>query len=477
MWSRRPSPRAALAVVSLALACSGADHPPLPPVPDAGPVERRDGSAPIPDAGSVSGRRDGGPVLPPADVEVVLPYLGPEVENAIGVEAAAGRLDVFLSIDTTGSFADEIDALQSEMSTRILPSIRARVEDVAFGVGRFEDFPVAPFGAPTDRPFTLLSPITTSFDRVAGAVAALDEPLGDGGDTPESSAEALFQIATGDGFRLGGLPVVAPFSGPAAPGGGTLGGVGFRREALHVVVHVTDAPSHAPGDYLPDVPGAHSLDDATRALASSGARVIGIASGSAARPHLERVAIDTLAFVSPVGGRCATGIDGSPRDATAGVCPLVFDIDHDGTGLSDAVADSIVELVNSIGFSEVWGEGEDDRLHFVRTVEARDATVAPAVPPPGREDLRPPDDGVLDTFTHVGAGTSLVLVAHLRNTTIPPADYDQIFRVTIAIHGDDVVLARRVIRVVVPRDRLARPDGGAMDASTDGPTADGGGAG
>jgi hypothetical protein len=415
-------------------------------------------------------------VLPPADVEVVLPYLGPVVEHAIEVEAEAGLLDVFLSIDTTGSFGEEIDALQSSLSSDMVPSLRARVEDVAFGVGRFEDFPIAPFGGRDDRPFELLTAITTSIDRVGGAVASLDDPIGDGGDAPESGAEALYQIATGDGFRLVGTQVVAPFAGRVAPGGGSLGGVGFRREALHVVVHVTDAPTHAPVDYLPDVPGVRSLADATRALGELDARVIGIASGSPARPHLERLAVDTGAYVSPVSGQCATGIDGSLREPSFGVCPLVFDVDRDGTGLSDTIVDAIVEFVNSIGFDEVWGEAEDDRLGLVRAVEARDATPPAGVTPPGIADLRPAGDAIGDTFTMVGAGTELVLVAHLRNTTIPPADYDQIFRVTIAVHGDDIVLVRRVIRVVVPRGRLPRPDagmdGGPVDAGTDGGTAD-----
>ena len=122
-------------------------------------------------------------------------------------------------LTTHAGFGEEIDALQSDLVSRVLPEIRERAEEVAVGVGRFEDFPVSPFGSESDRPFTLLSGITTSEARASSALAALDDPLGQGGDTPESSAEALYQIATGDGFRLLGVPVVAAYDRHAAPGG------------------------------------------------------------------------------------------------------------------------------------------------------------------------------------------------------------------------------------------------------------------
>ena len=68
------------------------------------------------------------------------------------IEGEVGTLDVFLSIDTTGSFGGEIDNLQAELRSQILPSLRDQVPNVSVGVGRFEDFPADPFGAPTDRP-------------------------------------------------------------------------------------------------------------------------------------------------------------------------------------------------------------------------------------------------------------------------------------------------------------------------------------
>ena len=99
-------------------------------------------------------------------------------------------------------------------------------------------------------------------------VARLDDPFGNGGDTPESGYEALYQIASGEGLD----PWIEPYEGDGA------GGVGFREGALHVVVHVTDAPSHDTRSYAPAVAGAHGPSDALAALRAIDARVLGIAS-------------------------------------------------------------------------------------------------------------------------------------------------------------------------------------------------------
>ncbi len=447
----------------------------MPPVPDGG--MRPDGGLDSGSADATPARQgDAGPVLPRADLTLVLPYEGPEQEVSLAVIADAARFDVHFSIDTTGSFGEEIDTMQSELLDRVLPGIRTRIGDLAVGVSRFEDFPVAPYGGTEDHPFTLLTPITNSESNVGAAIAALDDPLGNGGDVPEATAEALYQVATGEGLSSGGVQWVLPFGRRAAPGGGVLGGVGFREGSLRAVVHVTDAPSHAPADYLPDITGVHSLSDATDRLREMNVAVLGIASGRVARPDLERVAIDTGAVVAPVSGACATGVDGASNPPVDGVCPLVFDITRDGTGLSNAMVDALVALLDSVRFDEVYGEAVDDDLGFVSAIEARSATVPAGTTEPGREDRHPAGDDVLDTFVDVRPGTGLELVARFRNDLLSPEDYDQVFRVTVQVLGDGLVLAERVVRVVVPRHRLDA-DGGmdaGADASADSGSADAG---
>jgi len=437
----------------LAAACEG--PLPTPPTRDGGLRPEIEASVPSPDAGYE--RPVGGPRLPPADLEVVLPYLGPEVALTLDAVADTGVLDLVLSIDTTGSFGGEIDALQADLEDRIVSSLAGRVPSLAVAVGRFEDFPLTPFGADEDRPFTLLTPITTDLTRVRAAVASLDRPLGRGGDEPEAGAEALWQIATGRGYEIDGRVLVAPFGGRAALGGGTLGGVGFRPDSLRAVVHVTDALTHAPRDYAGAFPGTHTLAEAAAALRALDVRAVSIVSGPRPRAELEGLALETGATIAPDEGRCPTGRSGAFRPAVGGTCPLVFDIGSDGAGLSEALVDALDGLLDGVAWREVWGEAEEDRLGFVEEVVATAARPADGTAPPSTADLRPAGDGVADTFVAVRAGTEVEFRVTLRNEHVQPADYDQIFRVVVRLVGDGRVLNTRTIRVIVPRGRL---DGG-----------------
>src|SRR5688500_14294335 len=160
------------------------------------------------DAGPPSPRPDGGAILPAADDELELIYAGDAVTYRLTGEASLGVLDVHLSVDTSASIDSEIDELQDALEDTILPTLRDVVAELSVGVSRFEDFPRTPFGNPrnsahrADRPFELLTPVTSSARAIEDAVQRLDQPLGIGGDMPESGAEALYQIATGEGYLL-----------------------------------------------------------------------------------------------------------------------------------------------------------------------------------------------------------------------------------------------------------------------------------
>lgn len=461
----RLAPALVLLPIAVALASCAEDRAlPLRPGAttgrDAAPMDDDLGLPPEDDAGGAV-RPTGGPaVLPPADVEVVLPYLGAPAEITLRANVALERLDVHFSVDTTGSFDDEIRALQRSLSTQIIPRLRQRVDEVGIGVSRFEDFPVRPFGSSFDVPFELVTPITTSSTRAALAVRAL-LPLGAGGDTPESGVEALYQIATGEGLTLEGELLVPPFAPeddePVA------GGVGFREGSLRVIVQVSDARAHDGPEYAAaGIPEAHDLSETLEALQALGARVLGIASNQDARSFLVRVAAATGATIPAPRGGCPTGLDGARRepDVPSSRCALVYDITPDGDGLDTAIVDGIVGLLDQLQFDRVYGRAVDDRLAFVQRIEAVSATGRPE---PARADERPVD-GFDDTFLAVSGDTEVVFRAVLRNTRVRPADYDQAFRVTLQVVGDGLVLEQTVVRVIVPRGRL---DAGVADAGVD----------
>jgi hypothetical protein len=460
-----------LATCVLVLAC-GDDDTAGPGFVVSGPGSdasvRGDGAAPP------TPLRPDEPRFPEADREIALPP-GESVTVTLRLDAGVGALDVHLSVDTTESMSQEIDNLQRELSNKVVPGLLDRVKDVRFGVSRFEDFPHAPFGFsgdaignPSDVPFRLLTPITADDDHVAAAVASLDRPLGVGGDIPESSAEALWQIATGEGYRAGGAQIIEAFDPRNAESDAAVGGVGFRDDALRVVLHVTDAPSHGPRDYGTAFPDTHSLEQAAEALGAIDARVVGIVTractdGSCgpndarARRDLEQVAHDTGAVV-PLGDddKCAHGIDGAPVPPYAGVCPLVYDVKADGSHLSDTLVDAIAALIDTVRFAEVHGEANADPLGFVSAILATELPQDDGVEAPATDDVFPTDapDGTPDTFLDVRRKAALGFEVQLANRNVTPTDVEQRFRVVVRIVGDGVVLQERVVRVIVPPREL-----------------------
>ena len=68
--------------------------------------------------------------------------------------------DVFFLVDTTGSMAGELENLKTSISADVMSDVRAIVPDVWFGVGRFDDYPVDPYGWRTEVPFQLMQSMT-----------------------------------------------------------------------------------------------------------------------------------------------------------------------------------------------------------------------------------------------------------------------------------------------------------------------------
>ena len=288
---------------------------------------------------------DPGETIPEGDFYFVLPYMGPGAEGPLDFTTTVQKADVFFSMDTTGSFGEEIAAVQAALNDTIVPGIAAVIPDAAFGVGRFEDLPVAPFGLPGDHPYELLQAITTNIPDVQAGLGLLP-PASGGLDIPESGYESLYQWATGLGLPDFDLPPFAP------PG---IGGVGFREDALPIIVQITDARSHTPDEYAA-VTATHSRDDAALALTALGIRVIGIDSlenvGTADDPraYLEDLAIATSAVIPPdtLTGMCLTGVAGAPRDPVdlggTPSCPVVFDVLPNGSGLGNLIVDAVIQL-------------------------------------------------------------------------------------------------------------------------------------
>lgn len=391
--------------------------------------------------------------IPEGDFYFVLPFEGPGDGGELDFATSVKQADIFFSVDTTGSFGQEIAAIQTALVTTIVPGVSAVIPDAAFGVGRFEDLPLEPFGLAGDLPFESLQTITTTVADIATALAAL-APASGGLDVPEAGYEALFQWATGLGMPAFGYP--AFFSGG-------IGGVGFRKDSLPIIIHITDAVSHLSTDY-PAAAGAHSRDEAVAALTDLEIRVIGVNSlendGTANDPgsQLQDIAIASNAVIPPDGNNeCTTGVSGAakaPIDLGAGTmgCPLVFDVLSDGSGLGTLIVDAIAQLatfgVLDISTLSVGAlEGIQGEVLPIGTTTADFITsITPVAPAPAGATI----DGLI--FRSVTPGSTVTFDVQVFNDFVEHIGVPQLFSIDINILGDEVTLldVRRVF-VVVPQ--------------------------
>lgn len=358
--------------------------------------------------------------------------------------------DVFFLVDRTGSMTEEIDNIKANLQTTIVPAIARAIGDVQFGVATYGDFPLHPYGEDGDIPFTMVSPIDRSVSNVQGAVNSIR--VGGGGDNAEAMTEALFQVASGEGYS----PWITSRAACAVPG--RQGYPCFRPNAQPIVVLVTDAPAHngpqadnaydnalflgSGGSRVP-----HSYTEMINAARATRLRVLGINSGVSpfwGRDDLSRIAVDTGAVTS-------TGT------------PLVFDIGDDGRELDTRVVSAIETFTRQVRFDASARVLDVDPMRpatpLVRAV--RPVSASPSVNVQRIEG---------DTFYGVIPGTRLTFALELQ-ATVPRTNVPQRFPARVQFYaGGRANLGARDIVIVIPAldgaGCNAAPDAGTdLDAS------------
>lgn len=394
--------------------------------------------------------------IPPEDFYLVLPYGGVPQERDLSFSTNIRQADVFFMMDRTGSMSGAAAQLRDGLSD-LVTRLAVAIPDIGVGVGGFSDFPVGhcmelvgiitcDYGAEEDLPFTLISTITTDRTQILSDVSMLHADLG--GVRWASSAEALFQAATGAGIG----PWVAPQVCVSAPDdiGPHVGYPCFRPGSLPIIVVMTDTSARSgpfveSGDlydasqFMGTPP--HSFEETVAALRNIGARVFGIINGS-------EVDVPTPEAQFSEWARATGTVD------SAGT-PIFFSIPANGSGLTDRVGDAIESLVSDTpqdvgtrvrdGADFPDGVGPVDAANFVKmivpTVARRasmeiDSTVIP------RDDV---------TFYGVPPGVEVSFHLTFQNDSVPSLNVSQIFRATIVVVGNGVAeLDTREVIIVVP---------------------------
>jgi hypothetical protein len=215
--------------------------------------------------------------------------------------------------------------LFSKQVPGILSSLRASNANTRFGLGKFEDYPINPFGsaASGDKAYERLVDLTFDTCVISNTVAGLITR--NGADGPESQLPALYQAATGAGQDLSG----AGYPGASIPAGQQ---ASFRDGAAKLFLLWTDAAFHLPGD-PGDIPyPGPSFAETVNAILDP-PKVIGISSGTGGVPDLEDIATATGALAPAGGVDCD---DDGTMDIATGE-PLVCTIATTGAGIGEAI--------------------------------------------------------------------------------------------------------------------------------------------
>lgn len=422
-----------------------------------------------------------------------LPYLIEPQKKPLTFTTEVQSLDVFFAVDTTGSMGGEINQLSRSLQTTVIPGVKmAAAKDAWFGVGAMDDWPTGGYGSPNcygggpdDQPFILLQEMTDDVMKAQSGVQQLlrgSSPRGCGSDTPEGQMEGLYQIATGDGQTGANAAIPANHKG--------IGGVAFRDGALPVVVAISDASFHSKGDASPytcygtsvawggDVaPYAHSRQETEDALNKICGKVVGVSAllgseeGCQATQDLVSFAKATGAWVPPEAwdvpmrpascpmGKCCTGYQGAPEEPDAsGLCPLVFKIHSDGTGIGDSVTAGIAQLARFASFdvvTDVLGQTTDERgdtlppgkttADFIKSIVPLDALPPP--PPPYIPAPVMTDKG----FAKVVPGSLVRFLVEAHNQIQRETTWPQVFHATIRVRaGGCANLDARDVIILIP---------------------------
>jgi hypothetical protein len=332
---------------------------------------------------------------------------------------------------TRAAMASEFDAMVEDISESI--------STAQYGYATFDDYAYGSMGYASegDKPFILHQQITNDVDRVDAALASTPEH--NGGDSAESTFEALYQAATGSGYDQNcdgaydaATDVLPFFSSPGdlfsdggeaweseSTGGGPTGGMGFRAEVLPILIYATDNMMRdAEAGYA--TPGGCPMDagqtDVVAAASDIGARFIGIASEDT--PHwgqMIELANETNSLYD------TDGLEGGDEE-------LVF---H-WTGTSDdfrhTVVNAVEWLLGGVTFDRVHLEVDVDPWGFIQTVS-----------PESYDDLTIGVSGEDLTFSITLDGT------------VPALADDAIYVVTLNVYGDyTTLLATEPLIILVP---------------------------
>ena len=127
----------------------------------------------------------------PSTISVTLaPGASWNTSETLHLDSLPPKADIVLAVDTTGSMGTAITNARND-ANNIISRVKSSIPGARFAVVDYRDYPFAPFGAPGDFPYRLVTPLTSTAATVQAGLDTL--VAGGGGDLPESLNRVYFE--------------------------------------------------------------------------------------------------------------------------------------------------------------------------------------------------------------------------------------------------------------------------------------------
>jgi hypothetical protein len=349
--------------------------------------------------------------------------------------------------------------LIKEVKTKIVEDLPKKIPgiSVGFGIADFRDWNEKK----PEQIYHVDQTITTNATKMQNSLDNL--PKLDGGKEPHQ--EAIYQAATGEGLK--GLLHKMPFPqnpvqmnippADCSKAEGTIGGLCFRDMSMPVFIMITDEgftnikkqkdkPKWG-DDYWDDNAAGHSTEDAITAMNGINAKFIGIDSGFTCN-------LDNNGNCEPGTAKQANEAKEDFKKIAQGTGsldksgkPFLYHTENpDGSGLSDQIADAIVQLTSYIQMDVTTKTTSEEKCNnrsvadFVVSSKPNKAT-----PPDG---ISGKDD---TTFKQVQPGTVVSFDIHFHNDfCLNKTQEPKVYNASIKVLGEGAFLSAKKIQVIIP---------------------------
>jgi len=388
---------------------------------------------------------------------VVLPFQAPDkVHRKLDFNTNITKVDVAILLDLSGSMGQELANLKAEIKTKIIEELPQEIPGmtVGFAIAHFMDWNKQK----QEQVYTVDQYVTT--DPVE-AQASLDKMPGTAGGT-EPHEETLFQAASGAG--LFNATLFQPPMGSAvfniAPVDctgkeGNVGGLCFRELAMPLFIMITDEDfSHIPvgkqgfGDeYWDPMSPGHSLEDAIIAMNGINAKFIGIDSAFSCTQYDENYnCVGTATPSNPTKNDYEIIAQGTASLDKNGEPFLYHTENADGSGMSDQIANAVVELTTYVQMDVTTSTSSDDECDNINAAAFVVGSKPNEATPP--EGIESKDD---TTFYKVEPGTMVSFDVYFKNEfCVNNTDTPIVYEANIRVLGDGAFLSSKKIQVIVP---------------------------